>query len=165
MLLGAGQDRERLAQLATEPRFGGRIHLLEPVPPSDLLPWVASADVGAMPMPPATLNLFLSTPNKLFECLAAGVPVVVSDFPVVRRIVVDDPDGPLGRTCDPTSAGDVARALRSIVGLDPSAAADLRRRCGRGRTGALELGDGGRAHARGLRPTSRCDVRSARRGG
>jgi glycosyltransferase involved in cell wall biosynthesis len=131
VLLGAGHDRERLAQLAMEPRFGGRVHLLDPVPPSDLLPWVASADVGAMPMPPATLNLFLSTPNKLFECLAAGVPVVVSDFPVVRRIVVDDPDGPLGRTCDPTSAGDVARALHEIVGLDASAAAELRGRCER----------------------------------
>ena len=46
VLLGAGQDRERLAQLAAEPRFGGRVHLLDPVPPADLLPWVASADVG-----------------------------------------------------------------------------------------------------------------------
>ncbi len=129
VLLGSGQDRERLAQLAAEPRFGGRVHLLDPIPPSDLLPWVASADVGAMPMPPATLNLYLSTPNKLFECLAAGVPVVVSDFPVVRRIVVDDPAGPLGRTCEATSPGDVARALHEIVDLHPAAAADLRRRC------------------------------------
>ena len=129
VLLGAGQDRERLAQLAAEPRFGGRVHLLDPVPPSDLLPWVASADVGAMPMPPRNLNLYLSSPNKLFECLAAGVPVVVSDFPVVRRIVIDDPDGPLGRTCAPTSASDVARALHEIIDLETSAKADLRRRC------------------------------------
>jgi glycosyltransferase involved in cell wall biosynthesis len=129
VLLGAGQDRERLAEMATEPRFGGRVHLLDPIPPSDLLPWVASADVGAMPMPPTTLNLYLSSPNKLFECLAAGVPVVVSDFPVVRRIVVDDPAGPLGRTCEPTSTADVARALHEIIDLDGDAAEDLRRRC------------------------------------
>jgi glycosyltransferase involved in cell wall biosynthesis len=129
VLLGAGHDRERLALHAAEPRFGGRAHLLEPVPPADLLPWVASADVGVMPLPPATLNLYLSTPNKLFECLAAGVPVVVSDFPEVSRIAIDDPDGPLGRACDPTCPSSVARALHEILDLDSEAAADLRRRC------------------------------------
>jgi glycosyltransferase involved in cell wall biosynthesis len=128
-LLGFGQERDRLGDLAGQPRFGGRIHLLDPVPPAELIPWVASADVGAMAMPRATLNMYLSTPNKLFECLAAGVPVVVSDFPAMRRIVLDDPLGPLGVVCDPSVVQDVARALRQILGMDAGARDDLRRRC------------------------------------
>ncbi len=128
-LLGFGQNRDRLRDLADQPRFAGRIHLLDPVPPAELMPWVASADVGAMAMPRATLNLYLSTPNKLFECLAAGVPVVVSDFPAMRRIVLDDPLGPLGAVCDPSVVQDVARALRHILGMDARARDDLRRRC------------------------------------
>jgi glycosyltransferase involved in cell wall biosynthesis len=128
-LLGFGQERDRLGDLAGQPRFGGRIHLLDPVPPAELIPWVASADVGAMAMPRATLNMYLSTPNKLFECLAAGVPVVVSDFPAMRRIVLDDPVGPLGVVCDPSVVQDVARALRQILGMDAGARDDLRRRC------------------------------------
>jgi glycosyltransferase involved in cell wall biosynthesis len=101
------------------------------VPPAELLDWVASADVGAMPNQPRTLNERLSTPNKLFECLAAGTPVVSSDFPERRRIILDDPDGPLGAVCDPTDPASIAGALRSILDLGPSAAAELRARCRR----------------------------------
>ena len=129
VLLGFGQHRQRLLDLAGEPRFSGRIHVLDPVSPADLLPWVASADVGAMAMPPTTLNLVLSTPNKMFECLAAGVPVVISDFPTARTIVLDDPLGPLGAVCDPTDTDSLAGAIRSIIYLDRVSSSDLRRRC------------------------------------
>jgi glycosyltransferase involved in cell wall biosynthesis len=127
--LGYGSMRAWLDDRAADPRYGGRLHVLDAVPPDELLPWVASADVGVMPIQASTLNHSLSTPNKLFECLAAGVPVVASDFPEMRRIVLDDPDGPLGAVCDPASVTDVARAIREIVGLPADAMADLRRRC------------------------------------
>ena len=97
--------------MAEEPRFGGRLHVLAAVPPDELLPWVASADVDVLPIQPSTLNHRLSTPNKLFESLAAGVPVVVSDFAEMHRIVLDDPAGPLGAVCDPSDVDAVAAAI------------------------------------------------------
>ncbi|MBI2776434.1 MAG: glycosyltransferase family 4 protein [Chloroflexi bacterium] len=128
-LMGSGPLEVELRTLAADPGLGGRVHLLPPVAPSELLEWVASADVGAMPNQPRTVNERLSTPNKLFECLAAGTPVVSSDFPERRRIVIDDPAGPLGAVCDPTDPAAIGAALRSILDLDPAARADLRRRC------------------------------------
>jgi glycosyltransferase involved in cell wall biosynthesis len=128
-LLGYGELAASLAVTATEPRFEGRVHVLDAVAPEELLPWVASADVGAMAMPNDSLNLYLSTPNKLFECLAAGTPVVVSDFPAVRTIVEDEEFGPLGVTCHPERPEDVARAILELLGNDPGSMADLRRRC------------------------------------
>ena len=127
--LGYGSERPRLDAMAADPRYGGRLRVLDAVPPDGLLPWVASADVGVMPIQRSTLNHYLSTPNKLFESLAAGVPVVVSDFPDMRRIALDDPDGPLGAVCDPSDPASVARAIRSILDLDAGALAGLRRRC------------------------------------
>jgi glycosyltransferase involved in cell wall biosynthesis len=129
VLLGFGPDRERLQAIANETRFGGRIHLLEPVLPGELVAWVASADVGVMPNQPRTLNERLSTPNKLFESLAAGLPVISSDFPERRRIIMDDPLGPLGAVCDPTRPVAIADAIRSVLVLDVAAYDDLRRRC------------------------------------
>jgi glycosyltransferase involved in cell wall biosynthesis len=128
-IMGEGPLAAQLATLAAAPDLGGRVHLLPPVPPAELLEWVASADVGVMPNQPATINERLSTPNKLFECLAAGVPVVSSDFPERRRIVIDDPEGPLGALCDPTSPASIGAAIRSILDLDPAARAELRARC------------------------------------
>jgi len=133
--LGYGTLRERLAALASEPRFGGRVHVVEAVPPDELLAWVADADVAAMPIQASTLNHRLSTPNKLFESLAAGVPIVASDLPGMRPIVTGDPAGSLGELCDPTDPASIAAAIRRILDRSPEERAALRERC---RTAAVE---------------------------
>ena len=86
--------------------------VLPAVPPTELLDWVASADVVAMPIQPSTLNHRLTTPNKLFEAMAAGVPVVASDLPGMAGIVRETGCGVL---CDPTSSAAIAAAIRSIL--------------------------------------------------
>ena len=129
VVMGMGPSRPLVARIAADPLAGGRVHLLDPVPPDEMLPWVASADVVAVTIQPTTLNHRLSTPNKLFEGLAAGVPVLASDFPPMRAIVLDDPEGPLGAVCDPTDPASIAAGLRELLTLDPVAAAELRARC------------------------------------
>jgi glycosyltransferase involved in cell wall biosynthesis len=129
VFLGYGREQAGLERLAHEARFGGRVHVLEAVLPEALVEFISTADVGVMPIQPSTLNHILSTPNKLFECLAAGVPVVVSDLPEMRRIVLDDPDGPLGTVCDPTSPASIARAIQMILDRPAAEVADLRARC------------------------------------
>jgi glycosyltransferase involved in cell wall biosynthesis len=129
VLMGVGWNRADYVQTAGEARWQDRIHVLDAVLPSDLLPWVASADVGVMPILASTLNHYLSTPNKLFECLAAGIPVVVSDFPAMSEVVARHPGGPLGAVCDPTRVDSVAAAIRSILELDNAAGRALRSRC------------------------------------
>lgn len=128
VFLGYGPLLDELAARAADPASHGRVHVLDAVPPDELAVWVASADVGAMPNQPATANERLSTPNKLFESMAVGLPVVSSDFPSRRRIVLDDPAGPLGAVCDPTSPASIAAAIRSILDLSAAERADLRRR-------------------------------------
>jgi len=129
VLMGLGDKRGEYESAARSAKWQGRVHVLDPVQPSLLLPWVASADVGLMPNPGLTLNDRFSSPNKLFECLAAGTPVIASDFPTMRRIVIDNPGGPLGGVCDPTSALAIADAIRSIVRLDAVDMEALRARC------------------------------------
>jgi len=129
VLLGPSEHSARYQSLAEDPRWRERVHILEPVAPADLPLWVHSADVGGILIQATTLNHRLSTPNKLFECLAAGVPVVVSDFPSMRRIVTADPSGWLGAVCDPADVHAVATALRSILDLDVADRSALRDRC------------------------------------
>jgi len=131
VFLGYGSLRERLAALVAAPRFGGRLHLVDAVPPDVLVDWVADADIAAMPIHPSTLNHRLSTPNKLFESLTAGVPVVASDLPGMRPIVMDDPAGPLGELCDPADPASIAAAVRRILERSPVELAELRARCRR----------------------------------
>jgi glycosyltransferase involved in cell wall biosynthesis len=128
-LLGFGSTRPELERLAQDPRLQGRLHVLEAVPPDEVLSWVSGADVDVMALQRSSVNHWLCTPNKLWESLAAGVPVVVSEFPVMRRIVLDDPAGSLGRVCDPTRPASIAAAIRSIVELSREDRVALRTRC------------------------------------
>jgi len=112
VLLGYGPLARDLEVAAKRPDLEGRVHLLPAVAPEELLDWVAAADVVAMPIQPSTLNHRLTTPNKLFEAMAAGVPVVASDLPGMSGIVRDTG---CGLVCDPTDPGAIARAIRAIL--------------------------------------------------
>ncbi|HEU4919130.1 MAG TPA: glycosyltransferase, partial [Candidatus Limnocylindrales bacterium] len=112
VLLGYGALQAELAATADRPKLAGRLFVLPAVPPAELLGWVGSADVVAMPIQPSTLNHRLTTPNKLFEAMASGVPVVASDLPGMAGIVRETGCGIL---CDPTSAASIAGAIRSIL--------------------------------------------------
>jgi alpha-maltose-1-phosphate synthase len=128
VLLGYGPLRDSLVAASRERRFGGRVHVLDAVQPEDVVKWISTADVEAVTLPGINLNARLSTPNKLFESLAAGVPPVVSDLPGMRKVVLD-PAGALGAVCDPGSPTTIAHGIRAILDLPPAERAELRRRC------------------------------------
>jgi glycosyltransferase involved in cell wall biosynthesis len=64
-----------------------RIALLPSVSLGELLAHTAEADVGVTLLQDTCENHRLALPNKLFEYISAGVPVVASDLPETRRLV------------------------------------------------------------------------------
>jgi glycogen(starch) synthase len=76
----------RLRSRAEELAVSGRVHVLPMVPPESVAQYVAEADVGVYPLaryPGGDIAL----PNKLFEYLHAGLPMVVSDSPTMADFV------------------------------------------------------------------------------
>jgi glycosyltransferase involved in cell wall biosynthesis len=72
---------DAVQQLAVQARSLGvadRLHLLEPVRPDEVSAFVASADVGLLPLRHFGSHE-LALANKLFEYLYANIPVLVSD--------------------------------------------------------------------------------------
>jgi glycosyltransferase involved in cell wall biosynthesis len=116
-----------LAARSSDPRFAGRHVLLPPVHPDQVRAWAASADVSIIAVPANSLNQRLSTPNKFYESLTAGTPVVLGrDLEVMRAIVEADD---LGAVADPADPDDLARALRAVLDQTPDAFAAMRARC------------------------------------
>jgi glycosyltransferase involved in cell wall biosynthesis len=100
-----------------------RIVVLPPVPPDELLPWTASADVTFVGQPPRTLNQRLNLPNKLFESLMAGVPVVVSANNAQCHLTSEEE---VGACADIDSPRAIADALASILRQPANVRRDLR---------------------------------------
>ena len=126
VLMGYGVLEPEFRERAGQPPYAGRIQMMNAVPPAELLDWVACADVVGMPIQASTLNHRLTTPNKLFEAMAAGVPSVVSDLPGMAAIVRETGCGTL---VDPTSVDEIAAAIRDIVGLSEADWGAWRQRC------------------------------------
>jgi glycosyltransferase involved in cell wall biosynthesis len=130
VFLGFGRLEGRLREAAAA--APGRIVVLPPVPGEGLLEWTAGADVSFVGAPPKTINLRLTIPNKLFESLMAGVPVVVAGGTAVAALVAE---ADVGVVVHPWSAAAVAEALATLLAAPPEARAALR---GRARAAALD---------------------------
>jgi glycosyltransferase involved in cell wall biosynthesis len=121
-LMGWGRLEGELTDLIASEGLKGRVLIAPPVPQKELLDYTAAAAVGVIPYENVGLNNFYSAPNKLFEYIAAGVPIAGSCFPEIRRVV----EGfEIGATFNPTEPRDIATAI-DIVLTDMSEGGDMR---------------------------------------
>lgn len=118
VLLGQGPLASALARRATDSGAGDRLHALAPVRSDEVIDYAASADIGVSPIVPSCLNYRYSLPNKLFQYMAAGIPVVASDLPQVRDVVEGSR---CGLVVDTTRPEVIAAAMERIAG-DPDEA-------------------------------------------
>jgi len=95
--------------------LGKRVFFHEAISQQMLLEATASADAGIIPYVPTNLNTRICTPNKLFEFLVAGVPLLANDLVELNRFVSGQGVG-LNRNLN--SAVDIQRALDEFFDCD-----------------------------------------------
>jgi len=125
VFLGDGETEftTRLRALAAEVGVARRVHFVSSVPLASLLNHTAEADVGVSLLEANCENHRLALPNKVFEYIAARVPLLTSDLPEVRRLVEEHEVGWTVDSSDPTA---IAHGLNHALGNRAHAA--LRRR-------------------------------------
>lgn len=64
-----------------------RIALEPPVPPDQLISTAAQADIGVFLLSNSTTHARFAMPNKIFEYMQAGLMVISSDLPEIRRMI------------------------------------------------------------------------------
>lgn len=126
VFLGDGQMASPLSRLSHDLGLEKRIHFLAAVPQNELLALTASADFGIIAYQPLCLNTRYCTPNKLFEFIAAKLPMVASDLPELNHFVSGYG---IGLTGDLSSASSAARMLSSMA-ADKGGRETFRRRIG-----------------------------------
>ncbi|MGI8995330.1 MAG: glycosyltransferase family 4 protein [Pyrinomonadaceae bacterium] len=124
MVGGTAAEVEALAQLTRAWGVTERVVLTGFVEPTRVPHFLLRAKVGVCPLPgnhSVTSELFTS-PLKILELMAHGVPVVATDLPSVREILTHEQTGILAEPSNPQS---LALALRRVLD-NPAFAAQLR---------------------------------------
>ena len=85
---------------------------MDEVNSEELLKFTASADLGIQLLKNINLNHYTTISNKIFEYLMAGVPILASDFPEIRKIVADNN---IGMVVDPEDRSAIKDSLQNIV--------------------------------------------------
>lgn len=105
----------KLEALAAEHGVADRLHFVGPVSQDQLLHYLSGADVAIHPLPGGSPNHDAAMPNKLFEYLHAGLPLVVSDAKLMAAFVRDNGVGRVFTSEDPVSFGEqVAATLADL---------------------------------------------------
>ena len=82
--IGSGILENKIRSVA---RLHSNVHLHEPVPSDQVITHAREADIGLCLIEDLCLSYRFSLPNKLFEYLLAGVPVILNDLPEQRKFV------------------------------------------------------------------------------
>jgi glycosyltransferase involved in cell wall biosynthesis len=87
---GRKEDLEKVKKYVKQRGVQDRVILTGRVKSEDLLRYSAVFDVGTALFQPLNPNQIARVPNKLFDYMAMSVPIIVSDFPNMRKVVVKD---------------------------------------------------------------------------
>jgi glycosyltransferase involved in cell wall biosynthesis len=106
LLIGEGQQAGELDKLSKEENVENFIHL-SLIPKSELVFYVQNAFVSLVPLK-GTPVLDTSSPNKFFESLAAGVPVIQNTQGWMKDFLIEHE---VGFTLDPNDPNQLANKL------------------------------------------------------
>ena len=109
---GSAAYRARLSARARDAGVAARFELAPAVAPEQVESELAGAAAGVCLIQPICLSYELSLPNKLLEYVAAAVPVLASDVPVIADVVGTNG---LGEVVDPDDPGSIAAGVRRLL--------------------------------------------------
>lgn len=110
VFVGGGRLRNQLNDRVRSLGVEQRVFFIDTVSLDELPTYTASADVGVQAIENTCFNHFSTDSNKVFEYVMAGLPVVASNFPEIRKLIGEYKFGLL------VEPGD-SMALKDALGL------------------------------------------------
>jgi glycosyltransferase involved in cell wall biosynthesis len=87
LIVGSGDLVGVLTEMVFEAGLSRRIKFIPKCPWNELMRYTKSCDAGLSLDKNSNLNYGFSLPNKLFDYISAGLPVIASDLPEIRYVV------------------------------------------------------------------------------
>jgi glycosyltransferase involved in cell wall biosynthesis len=112
LVIGTGRDLAAMKQTVVRLHLESKVRFIAKLPYQQLRTYTALADVGVSLDKPLHLNYAYSLPNKVFDYIHAGVPLLVSDLPELRRLI--EMHG-VGKIVSDVTPEKIAQALNEML--------------------------------------------------
>lgn len=116
VIIGMDTWNGTLQKMALDMGLENKVLFLHPVPSEKLPEITVDADMGFILFRNTCLNHYYSLPNKLYEYMMAGVPIISSNFPELQRVLTTVESG---ITVNPDSPEAISSAVEKLAG-DPA---------------------------------------------
>jgi glycosyltransferase involved in cell wall biosynthesis len=110
-LIGSGTCWNKLKSLTSELGLHQKVELIEKLPFRELRNYTSQAHLGLSLDKPISTNYKLSLPNKIFDYIHAGIPVLSSSVVEVEKIINDFE---VGTTITEVTPNAIAKAIMEI---------------------------------------------------
>jgi glycosyltransferase involved in cell wall biosynthesis len=87
LIIGGGDVWETLKQNIKQSGIADKVILIDKIQKSELLNYTYNADIGLSIDKNTNLNYYYSLPNKIFDYINAGVPILASRLPEIEKII------------------------------------------------------------------------------
>ena len=111
LIIGGGDAWPVLEKMVREHDLQDRVRLMGKMPYERMMAYTRNADLGLTLDKDTNLNYRFSLPNKLFDYLHAGIPVLATDLPEVAGIVREFDCGVVLSRAEPEA---IARAVQEL---------------------------------------------------
>lgn len=112
LVVGSGDLLPELKNKVSALNLTGRVKFVPKLPWEGLMKYTRSADAGISIDRNTNLNYKLSLPNKLFDYINAGIPVIASDLHEIKKILIEYDCGIIIPEVNPPEISSAIKKLR-----------------------------------------------------
>lgn len=87
LIIGSGDVWEELKLKVRSQKLEGKVRMIHKIPKNELMHYTFNADLGISIDKPNNPNYYNSLPNKIFDYLQAGIPILASRLPEIEKII------------------------------------------------------------------------------
>jgi len=114
LVVGDGEELNKLEKIVKKEKLQNRVRFVGYVPHSEVIKFLTKAKVLVLPNIEDNLDSssFFTSPLKLFEYMATGIPIVASDIKSLKEILKHEENAYLVKPGDPIA---LAQGIRKVL--------------------------------------------------
>lgn len=117
LIAGSGDVIPELKKYVGEHQLENKVRFLSRMPYFELMTYTACADLGLTLDKNTNINYRFSLPNKVFDYIHAGIPILASDLIEVKRIVEENNVGIIAQNHQPEYLAGLVKQLMHDVDI------------------------------------------------